>query len=150
MNRLPDSVFVALFADAIGAAERRSSMNPVPNPQLSLFDLPPMPVDPDAVALVEYLDRAFVWRTRDQIRRDLGFDDRRIRAAREAAEDFIVSCHLGFRHMKHCTQDERALGHQFFEHQGKDMLVKAAKKKDVAAIWDFAFPTANVQEAAHA
>ncbi len=108
-----------------------------PDPQLSLFDPPHMPEDPDAVALVEYLDRAFTWRTRAQIMKDLGFDERRIRLARAAADDFITTCHLGFRHMRHCTPDDRAKCPEFFENQAKDMMHTASKKRRIVEIWNF-------------
>ena len=39
---------------------------------------PALPEDPDARALVVYLDEAGSWRTRADIERDLGFDERRM------------------------------------------------------------------------
>lgn len=121
-----------------------------PDPQLSLFAPPPMPEDPDAVALVKYLERAFTWRTRAQIMKDLGFDERRIRAARKASHFQIVAGQKGFRHIRHCTADERAAAPDQFESQGKDMLVKADRKRKVVAIWNFLESNHHTPEPAHA
>jgi len=121
-----------------------------PDPQLSLFAPPPMPEDPDAVALVEYLDRAFTWRTRAQIMKDLGFDERRIRAARKASHFQIVAGQKGFRHIRHCTADERAAAPDQFESQGKDMLVEAHGYRRAATFWNFFETNRQHPEPAHA
>lgn len=107
-----------------------------PDQQLLLFEPPAMPVDPDAITLLKYLDRAFTWRTRAQIMQDLNFDDRRIRAARKASNFQIVAGQKGFRHIRHCTSDERSAAHAQFESQGKDMLAEAKGYRQAAAVWN--------------
>lgn len=90
--------------------------------QLDLFSAPKLPEDPDARALVNYLFAAHGWRTRADIERDLGFDDRRSRAAREAAGSLVIIGHKGFRHSIQATPEERGRHLQFFEKQGLGML----------------------------
>lgn len=90
--------------------------------QLDLFTAPSLPSDPDARALVNYLFAANGWRTRADIERDLGFDDRRSRSAREAAGSLVIIGHKGFRHSIQATPEERGRHLQFFEKQGLGML----------------------------
>lgn len=108
-----------------------------PDPQLCLFPKPQRPVDANAAVLLDYLDRTFVWKTRAQIFRDLGFDDRCIRAARKASNFQIVAGQKGFRHIRHCTPDERAAAPDQFEAQGKNMLSEAAGYRRAANLWNF-------------
>lgn len=95
--------------------------------QLDLFTAPKLPEDPDARALVMYLYVAHDWRTRADIERDLGFDERRIRNARHAAGAFVMSCTKGFRHLLQATPKERREAIDFYENQGKDMLATKAE-----------------------
>jgi|GEM_PF-3416195 hypothetical protein len=94
--------------------------------QLDLFApparLPKLPDDPDARTLVQYLYAVRDWRTRSDIERDLGFDDRRSRSAREAAESLVIIGHKGFKHALCATPKERGAHLHFFEKQGKGML----------------------------
>lgn len=94
--------------------------------QLDLFSrtefMPKLPDDPDARTLVQYLYATGDWRTRSDIERDLGFDDRRIRAARDAAESLVIIGHKGFRHALCATPKERGDHLNFFKKQGKGML----------------------------
>lgn len=94
--------------------------------QLDLFSQPArgiaLPDDPDARTLVQYLFAMDAWRTRADIERDLGFDERRIRAARHAASRFVISCTKGFRHILRATPRERREAIDFYESQGLDML----------------------------
>lgn len=97
-----------------------------PAAQLDLFTphthMPKLPDDPDACDLVNYLDAVGVWRTRSDIERDLGFDDRRARAAREAAGSLVIIGQKGFKHALRATPEERGRHLQFFEKQGLGML----------------------------
>ena len=94
--------------------------------QLDLFApparLPKLPDDPDARSLVNYLFAVGDWRTRADIERDLGFDDRRSRAARDAAGSLVIIGNKGFRHSIQATPKERGKHLEFFEKQGKGML----------------------------
>lgn len=108
-----------------------------PDPQLNLFQTPQRPEDPDAALLIEYLSREYNWKTRAQIMADLGFDDRRIRAARKASNCQIIAGQNGFRHIRHCTPDERAAAPNQFESQGKNMLSEAAGYRRAATFWNF-------------
>ena len=94
--------------------------------QLDLFSppsrMPKLPDDPDARTLVQYLYSVGDWSTRADIERDLGFDDRRSRAAREAAGSLVIIGHKGFRHSIQATPEERGRHLQFFEKQGLGML----------------------------
>ncbi|NLF17991.1 MAG: hypothetical protein GX595_12190, partial [Lentisphaerae bacterium] len=90
--------------------------------QLDLFQQPKLPDDPDARQLVNYLFTAGAWRTRADIERDLGMDDRQIRAARDAAGSLVIIGHLGFKHALIATAAERGKHLDFFRKQGKGML----------------------------
>ena len=104
---------------------------PVPVAQLDLFAPRgrgiKLPDDPDARSLVLYLFAADDWRTRADIMRDLGFDDRRIRAARHEAGRIVFSCTKGFRHLLRATPKQRREAVDFFDSQALDMLATKAE-----------------------
>lgn len=94
--------------------------------QLDLFSppaiMPRLPDDPDARTLVQYLFAIDAWRTRADIERDLGFDERRLRNARHEARRLVISCTKGFRHLLRATPKEHREAIDFYESQGLDML----------------------------
>lgn len=86
-----------------------------------------LPDDPDARTLVLYLFSADDWRTRADIGRDLGFDDRRLRLARHKAGKIVFSCTKGFCHLLRATPKQRREAVDFYESQAMDMLATKAE-----------------------
>lgn len=104
---------------------------PAPVAQLDLFAPRgrgiKLPDDPDARALVLYLFAANGWRKRVDIERDLGFNHRRIRAARRKAGKIVFSCTKGFLHLLRATPKQRREAVDFFDSQALDMLSTKAE-----------------------
>lgn len=98
--------------------------------QPSLFDQPSMPTDQDACRLINYLLGANDWRTRADIERDLGFNDRRVRLARHEAGRVLISCTKGFRHLLAASPGDRREAINFYRRQGRDMFETSDEIED--------------------
>lgn len=73
--------------------------------QLSLFDRRIRQADDDVAALSSYLYGVRGWRTRAQIARAIGWNERRIRLAGENSRGKIIFGQRGLRH-SHCASIE--------------------------------------------
>lgn len=90
--------------------------------------------EPDELAarLLVYLERAGGWRTREDVRRDVGFTDRETRLARQASDGAIIYGQRGFRATACATVEEIAACANTLESQAREMTAQAIRLRNRA------------------
>lgn len=101
------------------------------NEQLELIDCSKKQDTDEVQRLIDLLLAAGNWLTADQIREQIGWSDRKVRALASASKGQIVSTNSGYKHTKHITPEEFSEFWNRMVNQGKKMIGRAILVKQV-------------------